>query len=136
MHLTRRQIRDLAALAALAMAAIYSLIGFGVLDIGGSTSGEMVDLLMFGVSAGSAFLLLALLLATTDRRWVWIFATLAQVWMYVIYVAASSSREPPFEVWGIALRIIQLPLLVALVYLSWRAPAPKKRIEGQRPMHL
>ena len=34
----------------------------------------------------------------------------------------SGTREPPFEVWGIALRIIQVPLLVILLSLAWRPP--------------
>lgn len=127
MHLTRTQVRYTGALAASAMAVIYFLIGLGVLDIGGTKSGETVDLAVFGFSAGLAFLVLALLLALTDRRWLWILATIFQLWVYLIYVSVSGSREPSFELWGITLRIIQVPLLGALVYLSWKAPAPRTR---------
>jgi peptidoglycan/LPS O-acetylase OafA/YrhL len=124
MHLTRGQVRHLGALASAAMAAIYFLIGLRVLDIGGSTSGETVDLALFGFSAGTAFLLLAVSLLSTDRRWMWVLAAMLQLWVYVIYLSVSGTREPPFEMWGITLRIIQLPLLVVLVYLSWKAPPP------------
>jgi hypothetical protein len=104
------------------MAAIYLLIGLGILDIGGSTSGETVDLALFGLSAGIAYVVLALLLALTDRRWLWILAALLMLWVYVIYLSTSGVREPSFEVWGITLRIVQLPLLAVLIYLSWNSP--------------
>lgn len=122
MHLERRQVRLAAAGASAAMAAIYFLIGLGVLSVGSSTSGESVDMFLFGFSAGTAFLILAGLLAFTDRRWLWILATIFQVWVYVIYVGAAGIREPQFEIWGITLRLIQIVLLAGLMYLSWNAP--------------
>jgi len=127
MRLERRQVRYLGALASSAMAAIYFLIGLRVLDIGASTSGETVDIALFGFAAGLAFLFLAVLLASTDRRWIWILAAIAQVWVYLIYFSVSGGREPPFEVWGVVLRLIQLPLLVVLGYLSWKAPPSVRR---------
>jgi hypothetical protein len=45
-----------------------------------------------------------------------------QVFVYWAYFNVSKQRTPPFEVWGITLRIIQLPLLGALVYLAARVP--------------
>lgn len=118
MHLTRVRVRYGAAAAAASMALIYFLIGLGVLSIGGSQSGEMVDLTVFGGGAGMAFLVTAALLAFTDRRWIWALLLAFQVFVYVIYVMTSASREPPFELWGITLRILQLPVLAALVYLT------------------
>jgi hypothetical protein len=102
------------------MAVIYLLIGLGVLGIGTSTSAEAVDLALFGLSAGIAYVVLALLLTFTDHRWLWILAALVMLWVYVIYLSTSGTREPPFELWGVTLRVIQLPLLAALIYLSWR----------------
>ena len=122
MRLDRRQLRSLGALASGTMALIYYLIGLGVLGIGGTSSGESVDLWVFGFSAGSAFLIMSLLLMRTDRRWVWIVAAIVQAWVFLMYFLVSGTREPAFEVWGIALRILQVPLLVTLVYLAW-APA-------------
>ncbi len=122
---TRAQVHRLGVLAASTMAVIYILIGLRVLDIGGSASGEAVDLAMFGFSAGVAYLVLALLLQRTDRRWVWVLAVVAQVWVYVVYVSVSGTREPAFETWGIILRLIQVPLLGALIYLAWKAPATR-----------
>ena len=100
MGLSRQGVRYLGAAAAALMAAIYFLIGIGVLDVGGTTSGETPDQLGFGLSAGSAFLLTAALLLLTDRRWVWVIATVFQVLVLVIYIGASAIRVPPFEVWG------------------------------------
>jgi hypothetical protein len=130
MRLDRTRVRSVAAVASAAMALIYFMIGLGVLNIGGSRSGEMVDLFVFGISAGSAFLILAGLLALTDRRWLWILAAIFQVWVFAIYFAVAGGRAPSFEIWGITLRAIQLFLFAALVYLSWHAPAgqPKEAV--------
>ena len=122
MHLARSHIRYIGAAAAATMAAIYYLIGLDILDIGGTTTGQATDSFGFGLSAGTVFLLTAGLLVFTDRRWIWVAATIFQLLVYVTYVGASAIREPAFETWGITLRIVQLPLLMALIYLSVRAP--------------
>ena len=122
-HPTRVGVRRIGALAAILMAGIYYLIGLGVLGIGGSTTGEMVDLRMFGLSAGTAFLAVAALLWFTDRRAIWALALLFQVFVLVIYVAASGGRVPPFEIWGLALRTIQLVVIAALAYLTFGSAA-------------
>jgi hypothetical protein len=125
MVLDRQRLRSIGALASGTMAVIYYLIGLGVLGIGGSRSGESVDLAVFGFSAGTAFLFQALLLLRTDRRWVWVLSAVFQVWVALVYVMVSGTREPPFELWGIVLRILQLPLLAVTVYLAWNAPAAR-----------
>jgi hypothetical protein len=104
------------------MAGIYFLIGLGVLGIGGSTTGEEVDLTVFGFSAGAAFLILAGLLALTDRRVLWILAAIFNVFVYIVYFAVAPGRAPNFELWGITLRIVQLVVLSGLIYLSWNEP--------------
>jgi hypothetical protein len=105
------------------MAAIYFLIGLGVLDVGGTTDGG-TDIFAFGMIAGSGFLLWAVLLALVDRRWLWAVGVIFQLLVYAMYVVVSGMRVPPFETWGITLRIVQLPLLIAMVYLTVRAPEP------------
>jgi hypothetical protein len=130
MRLDRHRIRLIGAVVAGAMAAIYCLIGLGVLGIGGTSSGESVDLAVFGLGAGSAFLVLALLFLLTDRRWVWAVALVAQVWVFLVYFAVSGTREPPFELWGIVLRILHVPLMLALAYLALRSPE-KRTIEAR-----
>ena len=121
MRMSRRTIRYAAAAVAAVMAAIYVLIGTGVLNVGG-TDADKTFLWVFGALAGGAFLLGAILLMAVDRRWVWIAGLLFQVFVYWAYVDVSKTRTPPFETWGITLRIIQLPLLVALGYLAIRGP--------------
>ena len=122
MRLDRRRVRSLGALISGTMALIYVLIGLGVLGIGGTSSGESVDLAVFGFSAGTAFLLMSLLLLRTDRRWVWILATVVLAWVFLLYFLVSGTREPPFEVWGLVLRSLQVPLLGIVAYLAWRPP--------------
>ncbi len=119
MGISRRTIRYGAAAVAAIMAAIYFLIGLGVLNVGGTDS-DRDFLWVFGALAGGAFLLGAVLLVGVDRRWVWVAGLIFQVFVYWAYVDVSTTRTPPFETWGITLRVIQLPLLVALGYLAVR----------------
>ena len=123
--MNRRTIRSAAAALAGAMAAIYFLIGLGVLTVVEGQSTD-VSLLGFGAMAGSAFLLGAVLLLATDRRWLWILGALLQVFVVVGYVAVAADRTPAFEIWGITLRIIQVPLFAALVYLALRPTDGRK----------
>jgi hypothetical protein len=124
-------VRHVGAGLAATMAVIYYLIGLGVLDVGGSGD-QQAGLLVFGVLAGSAFLLGAVLLARFDRRWLWITGALFQVFVYWAYIDISKSRTPPFETWGILLRIIELPLLLALVYLALRPAKSPVGVDGRR----
>jgi hypothetical protein len=112
------------------MAAIYFLIGLGVLDVGGSAS-DRAFLWVFGALAGGAFLLGAVLLVAVDRRWVWVVGLTFQVFVVWAYLDVSETRTPPFETWGITLRIIQVPLIAALGYLSIRGP----RLSGATVRH-
>jgi hypothetical protein len=119
----RRTIRYVAAGLAAAMAAIYFLIGLGVLQVVNGQAGDP-SMLGFGASAGGAFLLGAILLAELDRRWLWIAGALLQVMVVWGYFAIAQDRDPAFEVWGLTLRVIQLPLLAALVWLALRPSDP------------
>lgn len=137
MRPSRSTIRRVAAGIAGVMALIYFGIGLGVLDVGGS-SGDTSFLIVFGAMAGGAFLLGAILLFWSDRRWLWILGVAFQVFVYVAYVNVSKQRTPPFEVWGITLRIIELPLLGALVYLAARSPrrTPGPRVSGEQRLRV
>lgn len=118
----RRQVRYLAGIAAGAMAAIYFLIGLGVLQVvepGSATEGSP-DMLAFGASAGAMFLLGAVLLLAVDRRFLWVGGAILQVLVFAMYLVVSQQRTPAFELWGITLRVIQVPLFAALVYLALR----------------
>jgi hypothetical protein len=136
MGLSRHRVRYVAAAASATMAIIYALIGLRILDIGGGTTPDHVDVGLFGGAAGGAFLFLSFLLVLTDRRWLWIPALIFQVYVYAIYIGTSGIRVPPYEIWGIAIHVVQIPLLVALVYLSVRAPSSKRPpVQRDDPRH-
>ncbi len=110
----RRTIRYAAAAIAAGCAAVYVAIGLGMIY---PPNAERTGLFVFGVSAGLAFALGAVLLATTDRRSVLAFGALFQVFAIVMYVAVAQRRDPPFEIWGLSLKVAQAALLVALLLL-------------------
>jgi hypothetical protein len=121
MKLSRTTIRHAGAVVAAVMAVIYFLIGAGVLQV--VTPNEDTGFLfVFGVLAGGAFLLGALLLMRFDRRWLWMLGAAFQVFVYWGYFSVAPDRTPAFEAWGITLRIVQVPLLIALLYLAVRPP--------------
>ena len=118
--MTRRTVRYVAAVLAATMALIYFLIGVGILTVVTPAEGDS-SMLIFGASAGAAFLLGALLLVAFDRRVLWILGAVLQVFVVWGYLAVAPDRTPAFEAWGIALRVIQLPLFAALLYLAVRS---------------
>jgi len=115
----RRTIRSVAAGLAATMAVIYFLIGLGVLTVVDGQTGDP-SMLTFGASAGAMFALGAILLAELDRRWLWIAGAVLQVLVFAAYIGVAADRSPAFETWGIVLRIIQVPLFAALVWLASR----------------
>lgn len=121
--MNRQLIRRGAAGIAAVMAGIYYLIGVGVLTVVDQQSGDP-SMLMFGAAAGSAFLLGAILLVAFDRRILWILGALLQLFVAWAYFSVAAERVPAFEVWGATLRLLQIPLFAALVWLAIRhAPA-------------
>jgi hypothetical protein len=121
MHVTRRAVRYAAAAIAATMAAIYYLIALDILTVVDPASGT-TGMFEFGVMAGSAFLLGALLLAFFDRRALWVIGATFQALAFAVYIGAASAREPQFELWGLLLRVLQVALFGALIYLAVRAP--------------
>lgn len=116
----RRAIRTAAAAASTAAALLYLGIGFGVLRVVDMTAPDAPDLLPFGLAAGAAFGLGAALLLAFDRRILWILGALLQVAVIVMYVVVAPQRTPPFETWGILIKILQAAILAALVTLIVR----------------
>ena len=119
--MSRFTIRLVGAAAAAVMAVIYFAIGLGAIQVVDPTT-QTDSLLPFGAAAGAMFVIGAVLLATTDRRLLWILGAVLQVGVAIMYVVVGQSRTPPFEVWGLTLRLIQVPLLAVLVYLAVRSP--------------
>lgn len=117
----RRQLRYLAAAVAAAVALVYFLIGLGVIQVVNAVPEDM-SMFAFGMPAGGAFLIGAALLLTLDRRLLWVLGALLQVGTLVMYVAVAPQRDPPFEVWGMLIKVGQALLLVALTVLALRQP--------------
>jgi hypothetical protein len=113
----RRTIRRGAAVVSATIAAIYFLIGLGVLTVV-SPAADDPSMAVFGFSAGSAFLLGAVLLVAFDRRVLWTLGAVLQLLVVWGYLAVAPDRTPAFEAWGVTLRVIQLPLFAALVHLA------------------
>jgi peptidoglycan/LPS O-acetylase OafA/YrhL len=112
----RRRIRYAAAALAALTAAVYGAIAFDLVHVvDASAPGELLG---FGLVAGGAFALGAVLLVVGDWRPLWLVGAAFQVLVIVMYVVVARERTPPFEFWGIMLRLPQLMILIALAYLS------------------
>jgi hypothetical protein len=114
----RHAIRYGAAALSAGCALVYFLIGFGVIYPVEDVPADAPSLLFFGVPAGLAFALGAILLLATDRRWLWVLGAVFQVFVIVAYVAVAEKRDPPYEAWGILLKVAQAAILGALAYLA------------------
>jgi hypothetical protein len=112
----RRTVRYLAAIASAATAALYFGIGAGILTVV-EASPDAPDLFEFGVAAGGAFVVGAVLLLAFDRRVLWVLGAALQVGVIVMYVVVASERTPPFEAWGLLIKLLQVVVLIALAYL-------------------
>jgi FtsH-binding integral membrane protein len=124
----RHAIRYAAAALSAGCALVYFLIGFGAIYPVEDVSADAPSLLFFGVPAGLAFALGAILLLATDRRGLWILGAVFQVFVIVAYLAVAEKRDPPFEAWGILLKVAQVAILGALVYLAAQpVPGPSVR---------
>jgi hypothetical protein len=51
-----------------------------------------------------------------------VLGALLQVGVIVMYVIVGQERTPAFEAWGITIKILQVVLLGALLYLALRPP--------------
>lgn len=113
----RRLIRYSAATLSGVTALIYFMIGFNVVTVLDGNEGQF-----FGIFAGLAYAFGVLLLLRLDRRELWIIGAILQIFVVFTYFNLASQRSPSYEVWGILLRIPQLIILIALVYLARQLP--------------
>lgn len=118
----RMTVRYLAAAASALTALLYFGIGLGVLKVVDEGAAGGPGLLEFGASAGAAFALGAVLLVVVDHRGLWLLGALLQVIVLIMYLAVSPQRTPPFEAWGILIKILQAALLAGLAYLVVHVP--------------
>lgn len=114
------RIRYTAVVAAVGAAALYLLIGIGVLSIGTTSSGKAPDLLAFGAMAGATFAIVAGLLLRFRRRLLWLAVAALQLLVIGGYFAMADIRTPPIEVWGLLVKACQLVVLVAVGLLLVR----------------
>ena len=114
----RRRVRWAAAVLSLANAAVYGLIGAGTVRVVEGGPGEGPSLVVFGALAGGAFLLGAVLLMRFDRRVLWWMGAAFQVLAIATYFNVAPQRVPPYEVWGLSLKVAQTVLLVLLLVLA------------------
>ena len=119
--MNERTARYLAMAGAAAAALLYFLIGFEVLVIGESKTGTN-DIIGFGLSAGTTFAVIAILVAFVDRGWVLATVALLDVAVIVGYFAFAGVREPAYEPWGLLVKACQLVLLGAVGYLFVHRP--------------
>ena len=122
-HLSRHTVRYVGAAAATVTAVLYLLVGFEVLPVGEPTSGGPSDLLAFGLMAGGTFAVAAVALLLRDSR---ILSAAVAIWSLVTivgYFAFAGLREPPFEIWGLAIKAGQVFVFGAAAYLAMRRPA-------------
>lgn len=115
----------IAALAA-ASAVVYGLIGFDVLAVV-ETGPYDPSLFWFGIPAALAFLFGTIIMLASDRVLWWALGAIFQVFTIAAYFGVADDRTPAFEFWGIALRVVQGIILVALVVLISRYPQPNRR---------
>jgi hypothetical protein len=131
---TARSARRSAVIASLAAGAIYLLIGAGVVSVGRSTQGGTTDLFAFGALMGVVSIAIAVavwLLPTS--RFVLIGVAILELVALLGYVAVAGVREPPFELWGLAIKFFQATVLISIVYLFTeraRALRPASDVKG------
>jgi len=118
----RRAVRYIAAALSAGCAIVYFAIGFGLIHATEPAPGSS-DLLAFGVAAGLAFAVGAVLLVATDRVAAWILGAVLQIIVIVMYFVVAEQRTPPVEAWGLLLKATQTAILAALLYLITTAGA-------------
>ncbi len=129
-----RALRGAIAALAAATAVVYLLIGLEILavvDVGPDDP----SLLWFGIPASLAFLFGAFVMIVTERRLWWALGAAFQAFAIIAYFNVAPDRTPPFEFWGIALRVVQAIILAGLVALLIRYPQPARHAAAATPAH-
>ncbi|TAK02808.1 MAG: hypothetical protein EPO36_00865 [Chloroflexota bacterium] len=117
----RRRTTLVAAAASAAAAALYLLVGLEAVQVV-TDAPATSDVRTFGLTAGAAFVVLAILLFAFERPVVWLLAALFQVGVIAMYVAVAPQRDPPVEVWGLLIKACQVVILAGVTILLLRRP--------------
>jgi peptidoglycan/LPS O-acetylase OafA/YrhL len=121
-----RALRLASAGLAAASAVVYLLIGLEVLAVV-EAGPDDPSLLWFGVPASLAFLFGAIVMLASERRLWWALGAAFQVSAIAAYINVAPTRTPPYEAWGIALRVVQVLMLAGLLVLLIRYPRTGRR---------
>ena len=108
-----QRLRGVAVVVSLLLAGLYGLLFADVLSVAGA---EDAGRGILGVAAG-VLVAAAALLWWVRKPAVWVGVGLLQLLMAVMYLGASTGRDPAFEVWGLTARALSLVLLAVLVSL-------------------
>jgi hypothetical protein len=113
--------RWVGVVAAIACAGLYLLIGLGVLAVGEPTDGSSSDLLAFGALMAGLYAVMAAVLWRWHSRMGLALIAAFQLVPLVGYFAIAGVREPPYELWGVLIKVCQAVVLVAAGALALRA---------------
>lgn len=105
---------QLASYAGVGAAAVSALLYFLMGTVGPFR-------LTFSLVMGAVFAVAAVLLAWFAQLRVWVPIAVLDLGAIVGYFAVAPSRDPHFEIWGLAIKASQVVLLAALGYLITRA---------------
>lgn len=114
-RLNRDTVRRVALGLTVITAILYYLIGFRVVEV---LADDPTGQTTFGLIAGTAFALGAVVIARYDKRVLWVLGTLGLGFVIWTYFNLAPDRDPSFELWGILIRVVQVPLLITLGYLA------------------
>jgi hypothetical protein len=117
-----------AAASTAVMAVIYLLIGARIVEVIDPAD----DQPMFGFAAAGFFAALTVAVALIRRPVVWLSALAIHLFVVFVYFDLAPERVPHYETWGLALRLLQLPAIAALGWLSVARRDRRKRSNGAR----
>lgn len=110
--------RLVAAAAAWAAGVLYVLVGLGVLDVGSTVDPGAEDLVVFGLAAGAAQLLVGVALLVARGRAPLLLVIGFEILVVLMYVAVASVRVPAYEMWGVTIKVLEIVTIVAALALA------------------
>lgn len=118
---TAERVRLVAVVLVAVIALIYLLIGLQVVTVIDEPSEQTA----FGLIAAGAFAAGGVILARSKSRIVSALGAVMVAFVVFTYFSLAPERSPQFEIWGIALRVLQVMLFAGLTYSTVRPPSPE-----------